>query len=399
MPKTRYVDVPEPTVGDLILAKRDSQWGILPAGAEGDSLILRNGLPIYAHGPTWQGAWDGDTAYVANDIVTSGGSTYIAILAHTNHQPPNATYWDVFAAGFSATTSAELAALIADETGSGALVFGTSPSLITPFIKGISGVASPHAGSAAEISGNISNAYLYLSDAGLTPHGMTAFLPTDVFMSIRNVSGSSGGINIRGLSSSDSFALYFQAFIGSSSPTLAPLTFTASKKSGASIQALAASEIVAQWANNGVAKLTMLGDGSLGLGTTAPGALLEEYFTDAVTAALTTLAILDHESSGTPAAGFGTRYLYRLKSSTTAAQDVGAIDVLWATATHASRKGRMVLSAFDDAAAREAFRLEASGSAAMVGFYGAPAVAQQTGVAVTAAAIHAALVNLGLITA
>jgi hypothetical protein len=34
-----------------------------------------------------------------------------------------------------------------------------------------------------------------------------------------------------------------------------------------------------------------------------------------------------------------------------------------------------------------------------VGFYGAAPVAQQTGVAVTAGAIHAALVNLGLITA
>jgi hypothetical protein len=33
------------------------------------------------------------------------------------------------------------------------------------------------------------------------------------------------------------------------------------------------------------------------------------------------------------------------------------------------------------------------------GFYGTTPVAQQTGVAVTAAAIHAALVNLGLITA
>ena len=36
---------------------------------------------------------------------------------------------------------------------------------------------------------------------------------------------------------------------------------------------------------------------------------------------------------------------------------------------------------------------------AAVGFYGATPVAQQTGVAVDAAGIHAALVNLGLITA
>lgn len=38
-------------------------------------------------------------------------------------------------------------------------------------------------------------------------------------------------------------------------------------------------------------------------------------------------------------------------------------------------------------------------AADVIGFYGAAGTAQQTGVAVTAAAIHAALVNLGLITA
>ncbi len=40
-----------------------------------------------------------------------------------------------------------------------------------------------------------------------------------------------------------------------------------------------------------------------------------------------------------------------------------------------------------------------TGSAAQVGFYGTTPVSQQTGVAVSAAGIHAALVNLGLITA
>lgn len=45
----------------------------------------------------WRGAWSGVTAYVANDAVSSGGSSYICILGHTNHVPPNATYWNVLA--------------------------------------------------------------------------------------------------------------------------------------------------------------------------------------------------------------------------------------------------------------------------------------------------------------
>lgn len=47
---------------------------------------------------TWRGAWSGATAYALNDAVGDGGASYICKLAHTNHQPPNTTYWDVLAA-------------------------------------------------------------------------------------------------------------------------------------------------------------------------------------------------------------------------------------------------------------------------------------------------------------
>lgn len=45
--------------------------------------------------PVWQGAWSSSTAYAINDMVTDGGATYICTAAHTNHEPPNASYWDV----------------------------------------------------------------------------------------------------------------------------------------------------------------------------------------------------------------------------------------------------------------------------------------------------------------
>lgn len=41
----------------------------------------------------YQGAWSGATAYAVNDVVTSGGSQYVCVSAHTNHIPPNTTYW------------------------------------------------------------------------------------------------------------------------------------------------------------------------------------------------------------------------------------------------------------------------------------------------------------------
>lgn len=46
---------------------------------------------------SWKGAWSGATAYVINDGVSDNGSSYACILSHTNHQPPNGTYWQLLA--------------------------------------------------------------------------------------------------------------------------------------------------------------------------------------------------------------------------------------------------------------------------------------------------------------
>jgi hypothetical protein len=43
-------------------------------------------------------AWNSATAYVAFDVVTLAGTSYVCILANTNQTPPNATYWTVLAA-------------------------------------------------------------------------------------------------------------------------------------------------------------------------------------------------------------------------------------------------------------------------------------------------------------
>ena len=44
----------------------------------------------------WTGAWNSVTSYVVNDGVESGGSSYICKSEHSNQQPPNLTYWDLF---------------------------------------------------------------------------------------------------------------------------------------------------------------------------------------------------------------------------------------------------------------------------------------------------------------
>ena len=43
--------------------------------------------------PVFRGAYAGATAYVVDDIVTSGGECFICILASTGNATSNATYW------------------------------------------------------------------------------------------------------------------------------------------------------------------------------------------------------------------------------------------------------------------------------------------------------------------
>jgi len=43
--------------------------------------------------PVFRGAYAGGTAYVVDDIVTSGGECFICILASTGNATSNATYW------------------------------------------------------------------------------------------------------------------------------------------------------------------------------------------------------------------------------------------------------------------------------------------------------------------
>ena len=60
---------------------------------------------------------------------------------------------------FAATTSAQLAGVISDETGSGALVFNSSPSLTTPTIANFTNAAHNHEGAAGGGQLNASNVF------------------------------------------------------------------------------------------------------------------------------------------------------------------------------------------------------------------------------------------------
>lgn len=102
--------------------------------------------------------------------------------------------------------------------------------------------------------------------------------------------------------------------------------------------------------------------GPKGAGTFAP----RDTATNAITAALT----LAHNTSGTPAAGYGASFNFQLESSTTENVEVGRDVASWSTATHASRAVDRTQYLTDSGGEREFVRYRATGSAAQIGWLG-----------------------------
>jgi hypothetical protein len=107
----------------------------------------------------WQGAYNGATAYVANDVVSYNNSTYICILASTGNLPTNATYWSLMAAagagdvvGPASSTDSVLA--VYDGTTGKLLKNSTMP------ISSVGYIGSP------QVSGGATAYTLALTDAG-----------------------------------------------------------------------------------------------------------------------------------------------------------------------------------------------------------------------------------------
>ena len=89
--------------------------------------------------------------------------------------------------------------------------------------------------------------------------------------------------------------------------------------------------------------------GNFGIGK-APSVALDILLNNSTTATVDTITTLTHNTTGTAAAGFGGSIALNLESSTTADQAAAALEWSWATATHASRKARVVGKVYDTAA-------------------------------------------------
>ena len=115
--------------------------------------------------PVFRGAYNNSTAYVVDDIVTSGGSSYICIQASTGNAVSNATYWTQMAAGgtdvgTTLTTQGDI--LYRDGSGLQRLPKGTANQVL----KMNSGATAPE-------YGDLSSDFVKLHETTLTSNATT----------------------------------------------------------------------------------------------------------------------------------------------------------------------------------------------------------------------------------
>ena len=84
----------------------------------------------------WKGPYNNSTAYVADDVVSSGGSSYVCILASTGNAVSNGTYWQIMSsAGTNGSNGTDLTSTLSAR---GDIVF-KGASALTRLPKGTAG--------------------------------------------------------------------------------------------------------------------------------------------------------------------------------------------------------------------------------------------------------------------
>jgi hypothetical protein len=128
----------------------------------------------------WKGAYNNATAYVADDVVSSGGNSYVCILASTGNAVSNGTYWSLMAQagtngtdiGTTITTQGDI--LYRDGSGLQRLAKGTAGQVL----KINSGATAPEWGT--DVGGSILQiVQMDIAKAsGSTTHNQSDSVPT-----------------------------------------------------------------------------------------------------------------------------------------------------------------------------------------------------------------------------
>lgn len=125
--------------------------------------------------PVFRGAYNNGTAYVVDDIVTSGGSSYICIQASTGNAVSSATYWTLMAEGgdVASTITTQGDILYRDGSGLQRLGAGTSGQALLTQGSGANPIWGSAGGIKQVITGESSTAFQQTS-----PNNSTKYYPS-----------------------------------------------------------------------------------------------------------------------------------------------------------------------------------------------------------------------------
>jgi hypothetical protein len=206
----------------------------------------------------------------------------------------------------------------------------------------------------------------------------------------RTLTVQTGDMKLTGAGSTSELALANAKFAFAGGGTSCSITFPnfAMTFAGAAGKTLTlTNSLTNQGGNDGI--LSWSGAYTLTIPATGTAALLgtANVFTALQTASISDAAtntitnsfnVTHNSSSGSVAATFGARIYFNLKSTTTADTNAASIETQWVVATHASRTARTTFTTIDYGAAREVIRIEGSGTAALLSFFGVTAVVRPT---------------------
>lgn len=117
---------------------------------------------------------------------------------------------------------------------------------------------------------------------------------------------------------------------------------------------------------------------ALAIGHAAPINLLTPIKEDTATNTVTNVIAIGHNSTGTPAAGFGTAITFFAESATVVNRNLGRLYFEWVTATDSGRASKGRVTAFYETTERTALSWAATSSEAQLGFFATTPAGKQT---------------------
>ena len=129
----------------------------------------------------WKGAYNSSTSYAVDDVVSSGGNSYVCIQAHSNQAVGDATaYWNIMSAkGTNGTNGTNGTDLTSTLTTQGDILYRDGSGL-QRLPKGTAGqVLQMNSGATAPEYGNVSSDFVKLSTTTLS--GVSQFDISSIF--------------------------------------------------------------------------------------------------------------------------------------------------------------------------------------------------------------------------